>query len=978
MENKEISGENIVVSVRSSLGNVDGIERQDPVTRTPIRKAWARVSTLVVEICSKAVELDQVSIYLEFILCWTLAVVIVPFVFVARKWKRVFILSCVAVSFDCLFLYIPIIDQEYKCLGMDKTLRNVALVLRSLTDIAFILHILLLIVDEMDEGPQWDDSNSEFNYPAIASRLPRPLKAVQKAIAKKMPWLSISIIVNFLAILPIPQVAIVVGFFRLGGSKHFLKQTIINVFLVFQYFLRVSQIFLSIKKVDVMVGKWVKGSFYFLLYIIASHVLAAFWYFFSIQRETSCWNQACRTIAGCMPKYDCGHSFSLNSTLINKLCPIDNPNATLFNFGMFLDILQSGNTGSTNFSTKFFYSFWWGLRNLSNFGTNLETSSYMWENCFAILICVIGLLLFLFLIGNLQTYIQSEAEKFVKIEESRRTRITTKYKDIWNWMSSHGIPNNMINDMLENIREDRIVQLINKDVDTKFMGRCYNRDKAESDPVKFVCLNALKQIPILRNMDEQDFELFWQSHYDFPNFRSLRNMDEQDLELFLQDRRYGLPNYTTKEKDSYITRAGKDLEAIYLIIDGVVECKDAKTTGSSPMSTQTMRYYDCCVEEVLRWAISNYKRSRSDRRPLPVSKVDVKCQTKIEAFKFTANRLIKILQESKYPVHLEELAHDGKTDHRIKSATTDAEEKVRQKIDKQNDILAWLMRYGLPEDLKANIMNSLNKSNLVEENMDVDLDVDFMFAILPENIKPSIKHHLGMNSLKKVPMLQKMHEYVLEIIINHLEPVVYKKNSHVVGAGEPLGLMIFILGGKVIMTDPTRSNATKRSSPEITDSSDENVLEMGDYYGEELLSWASPNNISSSDNLVISTRDVKCETKVEALILKAEDLKSAVSKCGSQWNFNNCMNSQQMVDDGRDRVAHTVPTSAIEETIRLHQGHDIILEQLVLIRETIFRRLDDQGRKLDDQGRKLDDMAAFLARVGYTGITGTSSTPSAP
>lgn len=38
----------------------------------------------------------------------------------------------------------------------------------------------------------------------------------------------------------------------------------------------------------------------------------------------------------------------------------------------------------------------------SNFGTNLETSSYLWENCFAILISVVGLLLFLYLIGIMQ------------------------------------------------------------------------------------------------------------------------------------------------------------------------------------------------------------------------------------------------------------------------------------------------------------------------------------------------------------------------------------------------------------------------------------------------------------------------------------------------------------------------------------------------------------------------------------------------
>ncbi|PRQ29996.1 putative Ion transport domain-containing protein [Rosa chinensis] len=136
-----------------------------------------------------------------------------------------------------------------------------------------------------------------------------------------------------------------------------------------------------------------------------SHVLGSLWYFVAIERETSCWHKACKKIAGCVitSTYNCGDSGSTrNITLLNQLCPINSPNSTLFDFGIFVDVLQSGNTESDKFATKLFYSLWWGLKNLSNFGTNLETSNYLWENCFAILICVIGLLLFLYLIGNVQ------------------------------------------------------------------------------------------------------------------------------------------------------------------------------------------------------------------------------------------------------------------------------------------------------------------------------------------------------------------------------------------------------------------------------------------------------------------------------------------------------------------------------------------------------------------------------------------------
>lgn len=217
-----------VISVPSSQGNVDGIERQRPVTSTRIRKAWETVATLVKKkcsaplvkkICSQTFVFFVVTLLIIPILIIPMILVTLPLyllflplyllaqlVYTLLKWKGIFILSCVAVSVDTLFLYIPIIDEKNKCLGMDKTLRNVALVFRSLTDFAFIFHIINLIYGVMDHGPKWDDANSDSDVPAAASWLERKLELVREAIAEKMPWLSISIIINCLAILPIPQV----------------------------------------------------------------------------------------------------------------------------------------------------------------------------------------------------------------------------------------------------------------------------------------------------------------------------------------------------------------------------------------------------------------------------------------------------------------------------------------------------------------------------------------------------------------------------------------------------------------------------------------------------------------------------------------------------------------------------------------------------------------------------------------------------
>ncbi|KAH0995145.1 hypothetical protein GBA52_019009 [Prunus armeniaca] len=54
-------------------------------------------------------------------------------------WHSVFICSCVlSVLVDPLFLYIPIVNEDNKCLGLDKKLKKVVLILRSLTDVFYM------------------------------------------------------------------------------------------------------------------------------------------------------------------------------------------------------------------------------------------------------------------------------------------------------------------------------------------------------------------------------------------------------------------------------------------------------------------------------------------------------------------------------------------------------------------------------------------------------------------------------------------------------------------------------------------------------------------------------------------------------------------------------------------------------------------------------------------------------------------------
>lgn len=93
-------------------------------------------------------------------------------------------------------------------------------------------------------------------------------------------------------------------------------------------------------------------------------VLGALWYLLSIQREDTCWREACGNHNGCeSTSLYCGSDTAGNNTFIKAVCPTNgtaNPDPI---FGIYLPALQNVSQ-STSFFEKLFYCFWWGLQNL--------------------------------------------------------------------------------------------------------------------------------------------------------------------------------------------------------------------------------------------------------------------------------------------------------------------------------------------------------------------------------------------------------------------------------------------------------------------------------------------------------------------------------------------------------------------------------------------------------------------------------------
>ncbi|XP_050259645.1 cyclic nucleotide-gated ion channel 1-like [Quercus robur] len=236
---------------------------------------------------------------------------------------------------------------------------------------------------------------------------------------KKLWMLWMWFMFHIIVILPIPQALMSNVLSEMRRAKYTNNVTILNVVLLIQYVPRVLQIYLSLKELEgSVIPIKIRASFNFFLYLLAGHVFGAFWYFFSTQRLTSCWREACLHQGGCVQgSFNCDHRFG-NLSALHDFCPIDSTNTSTFDFGIFHEALKSGILESTDFPKKLIYSAWWGLRNLSSFGSNLQTSTYIWENAFAFGISIFGLLLFLYFLGNLQVYMQRGATKSLKISES--------------------------------------------------------------------------------------------------------------------------------------------------------------------------------------------------------------------------------------------------------------------------------------------------------------------------------------------------------------------------------------------------------------------------------------------------------------------------------------------------------------------------------------------------------------------------------
>ncbi|KAI0496314.1 hypothetical protein KFK09_022630 [Dendrobium nobile] len=517
-----------------------------------------------------------------------------------QRWNKIFVLSCViAVSVDPLFFYIPVVNDNNNCLYLDKKLETTASTLRSFTDIFYVLHIIFQF-------------RTGFIAPSSRVFGRGVLVEDSSAIAKR--YLSSYFLIDILAVLPLPQVVVLIIVPRLKESSPLDAKDLLMLIILFQYvprLIRIIPLYMEVTRSAGIITEtaWAGAAFNLLLYMLASHVLGAFWYLLSVQREDACWKHAC-SINNCnITSWYCGKENGQDNGFVVDACPIQNPNSSVFDFGIYQSALKNI-VQTRNFPQKFFYCFWWGLQNLSSLGQNLSTSIYVWEVLYAVFVSVSGLVLFSLLIGNMQTYLQSTT---VRVEEMR-----VKRRDSEQWMSHRLLPESL-RDRIRRHEQYRWQET--RGVDEESLLQNLPKD-LRRDIKRHLCLALLMRVPMFEKMDDQLMDAM---------------CDRLKPALYTEE--------------SCIVREGDPVDEMLFIMRGKLLSVTTNGGRTGFFNSEYLKGGDFCGEELLTWALDPHSSSS-----LPISTRTVKALSEVEGFALSADDL-KFVATQFRRLHSKQLRH---------------------------------------------------------------------------------------------------------------------------------------------------------------------------------------------------------------------------------------------------------------------------------------------------------------------------------
>ncbi|KAK3219146.1 hypothetical protein Dsin_013116 [Dipteronia sinensis] len=481
-------------------------------------------------------------------------------------------LCVMSMSIDPLLFYIPEIKMDKNCVDFDKKLGIVFCVFRSVIDLLYIIYI--------NFQPRTDSYQLRTDISTPRGLLYRSYKGY----------------IDLLAVLPLPQVVIIIILLKSSLSKILEAMNVLKCFLFFQSVPRVIRIYPFFRKATstriLAEVTWVKAALNLYLYMLSGHVFGALWYFFAIDTEIKCWKKVCTVMnqTGCNHQsFNC-HKSSGNHKFLHDVCSTKSQNKDFYDFGIYLDAFESGVVLDGSFLQKYMYCYRWGLQSLSCFAQNLVPSIRMRENIFTISIAISGVVLFIFLLGNMQIYI--------KITRSEEMKL--KVREIEQWTTFKKLPENLQRRVK---KYQQHVWRETKGVDVDNLLNNLPKDLRRNIK-RELCLNLLKRVPAFKILSDQ-----------------LLNAMCERLKPVLYP------------GEIYIVREGDPVDEMLFIMQG--ELLSTRSNSRDRNFSDAWYLKEFCGEELSSWVID--PESSSDQ--LPISTITIKTHTKVEAFVLMADDL---------------------------------------------------------------------------------------------------------------------------------------------------------------------------------------------------------------------------------------------------------------------------------------------------------------------------------------------------
>ncbi|KAJ1254834.1 hypothetical protein BS78_K321400 [Paspalum vaginatum] len=198
-------------------------------------------------------------------------------------WNKVFLAACLVSLFvDPLFLYLTGTQRDM-CIEFKYSLALTLSMIRSLLDLFYGAHILFRFRTAFIAP-----SSRVFGRGELVIQ---PYKIARRYLGRTF-WF------DLVTALPLPQFVIWIVMPRLHESPTANRTNILRFSIIFQYLPRLFQIFPLSRQIVMATGvmtetAWAGAAYNLILYMLASHVLGALWYLFSVQRQESCWREAC-------------------------------------------------------------------------------------------------------------------------------------------------------------------------------------------------------------------------------------------------------------------------------------------------------------------------------------------------------------------------------------------------------------------------------------------------------------------------------------------------------------------------------------------------------------------------------------------------------------------------------------------------------------------------------------------------------------